>query len=1150
MLRAGSNPPLLGARKMALTNRQRVENGLNFLRDGLGPFVERELASALGEQWKTDVSSRHRRGFVELPDGRIEWDTYALLKSMIDHWHDAFRRTLGHFERSLVSELLEHRNRWAHDRPFSSDDALRVLDSIGRLLQSVTAPEQVAEVDKLKVELQRIVFSEQARHKTRQSAAIEVRVNAGLRPWREIVSPHPDVSSGQYVQAEFAADLAQVARNEGSDEYRDPVEFYRRTFITDGLKDLLVGALRRLSGAGGDPVVELQTNFGGGKTHSMLALYHLFGAARSADLPGLEPILKGAEVDRAEPARRAVLVGSALSPGEVSNKPDGTEVRTLWGEMAWQLGGKDAYKAVAASDASGTSPGSKDLAQLFSALGPCVVLIDEWVAYARQMVGKRNLPAGDFEAQASFAQALTEAARAAKQTLVVASVPASKIEIGGDHGEYALDTLRNVFERLGTPWRPASADEGFEIVRRRLFEPIRDKAIYTDRDAVVDAFLRMYKGSPADFPAGSSEGTYRRKLAAAYPIHPELFDRLYGEWSTLDKFQRTRGVLRLLAKVIHRLWESNDSGLLIMPSSVPMDDGAVKSELTRYLHDVWEPIISEDVDGPSSLPLDIDRSTPNLGRFSACRRVARTLYVGTAPGAEGKNPGIDDRSVRLGCAQPGESAATFGDALRRISERAKHIHQDGNRYWLSTKANLNRVAEDRANELLQQPEELHEEIKRRLRDDRSRGEFRGVHACPESSAEVGDDSDARLVILGPQYPHRKEQADSAAMQAAKGILETRANSPRINRNTLVFLAPEGQRLDDLMAGVASYLAWVSIKEDEVNLDLANSQKRQADTKVTDGDRTVKLRIEDTWVHALVPVQTNPTADVTWDEIRITGTESLPKRTATKLKLDELLMPEMGGVRLRMELDRHLWPDKNHVSISELAEWFPRYLYLPRVQSRDTIVGAAKDGTTGLLVDETFCVAAGYDEEEGRYTGLLLRASASTVYTPSTLLVKPEVARKQIEEDEKPKCPACQAVEPDWDADQGQCANCGYGRPVPQVCPQCDAPEPDWDTTKGVCSKCGYERPGPPPPKPPPQPPEKKTTLFVGSVPLDESRVGRDAGRIADEVLGHLTTLPGARAKVTLEIEVEVPEGVEDDVVRIVSENATTLKFTNASFEEE
>jgi hypothetical protein len=143
-----------------------------------------------------------------------------------------------------------------------------------------------------------------------------------------------------------------------------------------------------------------------------------------------------------------------------------------------------------------------------------------------------------------------------------------------------------------------------------------------------------------------------------------------------------------------------------------MDDGAVKSELTRYLPDVWEPIISQDVDGPNSMPLALDRETPTLGRYSACQRVARTLYIGTAPGAESQHPGIGAERVRLACAQPGETAATFGDALRRVSDRGRYIHQDGNRYWLSTRPNLNRTADDRAAALMREPEELFAEIVR------------------------------------------------------------------------------------------------------------------------------------------------------------------------------------------------------------------------------------------------------------------------------------------------------------------------------------------------------------------------------------------------------------------------------------------------------
>ena len=330
------------------------------------------------------------------------------------------------------------------------------------------------------------------------------------------------------------------------------------------------------------------------------------------------------------------------------------------------------YALVADADRTGTSPGSA-LVDLFQRYSPCLVLIDEWVAYARQLYGVDGLPAGSFDAQFTFAQALAEAARAVEGALLVVSIPASDIEVGGEGGRAALERLKNVVGRMESSWRPASAEEGFEIVRRRLFDDLPAEAA-PSRDAVVKAFGNLYRSQKAEFPSGCSEGGYERRLTAAYPIHPELFDRLYGEWSTLDKFQRTRGVLRLMAAVIHELWERNDSSLLIMPATIPIDAPAVSSELTRYLEEGWTPVIESDIDGPNALPLRLDRENPNLGRYSATRRVSRTIYLGSAPTQQAANRGIDDRAIKLGCVQPGEAPATFGDALRRLTDQATYLY--------------------------------------------------------------------------------------------------------------------------------------------------------------------------------------------------------------------------------------------------------------------------------------------------------------------------------------------------------------------------------------------------------------------------------------------------------------------------------------------
>ena len=288
------------------------------------------------------------------------------------------------------------------------------------------------------MQLLRVQFDEEVRSEKRRTArpAIESQASVGLKPWREVVTPHKDVASGKYQQAEFAADLWQVHLGEGSDEYRKPAEFFRRTFLTESLTLLLTGAVRRLAGEGGDPVVQLQTNFGGGKTHSMLALYHLFSGVQPGELAGVDAVMKDAEALQLPAVNRVVLVGNKISPGNPVTKSDGTVVHTLWGELAWQLGfaagglkeAKKAFKRIQADDEKATSPGDV-LRELMNDYGPCLILIDEWVAYARQLHDQGDLPGGSFETHFTFAQALTESAKLAKNCLWSSACPRRILEV-------------------------------------------------------------------------------------------------------------------------------------------------------------------------------------------------------------------------------------------------------------------------------------------------------------------------------------------------------------------------------------------------------------------------------------------------------------------------------------------------------------------------------------------------------------------------------------------------------------------------------------------------------------------------------------------------------------------------------------------------
>jgi len=1107
---------------MAITNRDRVSKGLELMAAGLRPFVERELESRLGPAWETTGREASQK---------VNWnDPQTLLGAMLDHWNTVFRDTLGQAERSLVNELKVIRNQWAHHEQFSGNDTVRALDSIERLLNAVSAGDKAAEVGQMRMDLMRVIFDEQRRSEMRKKSyqPTEGKPQGGLKTWREVVTPHPDVASGRYQQAEFAADLWQVYQGQGTDEYKHPTEFFRRTFLTEGLSRLLSQALLRMAGAGGDPVVELQTNFGGGKTHSELALYHLFSGTAPGALPGIEELLKESTVPIARNVRRAVFVGTQISPGRLHQKPDGTVVRTLWGEIAWQLGGKAGYELVREDDERGTNPGDT-LTKLFNTYAPCLILIDEWVAYARQLHGKADLPAGTFDTQFTFAQALSEAVKAAKQTLLVVSIPASEsphqradhgvtdIEVGGERGREALARLKNAVGRVEASWRPASPDEGFEIVRRRLFQPLTGEQ-YVARDAVARAFSELYGTQQQEFPLDCREADYERRIKMAYPIHPELFDRLYNDWSTLDKFQRTRGVLRLMAAVIHSLWERNDANLMIMPATIPVDDSLVQFELTRYLEDQWIPVINKDVDGATSLPLALDRENPNLGRYSACRRVARTIYMGSAPVQKAANRGIDERQVKLGCVQPGETVATFGDAIRRLTDKATYLYVDGKRYWYSTQPTVTRLADDRAGQL--SDDDVEQEIQRRLREEaRTRGDFVKIHPCVEGG-DIPDETEARLVILGPAHPHSARDTTSAARKAAASILESRGNSPRNYKNTLVFLAADTTRLRELEQAVRQFLAWSSIWEDRIKLNLDQFQSSQAVTKQKTANETVDARIPETYQWLIVPGQPDPQGQPEWTEYRLQGEGALANRASRKLKAEELLMVEMGGSRLRHEIDRiPLWRG-DHVPIRQLCEDMARYLYLPRIRNEGVILTAIRDATERpTWKEDGLAYAESWDDQKRRYRALRAGLTGRVAADPDSLLVKPEVATAQLEAEQRPGPDSTPGGKGDGTGTWGETAPPAGGgsKPGGGVTPQL------------------------------PFPPVLRR--FHGSVDLDPVRAGNDASRIGLEVLSHLAGIVGAEVQVTLDIQVVLPDGAAEKLVRDVTENCRTLKFKEYGFEE-
>ena len=576
-----------------------------------------------------------------------------------------------------------------------------------------------------------------------------------LKPWREIIVPHPDVLNGTFQQSEFAADLTAVRTGKATPEYGDAKAFYERTFITEGMGRLLTQVAQRLNGKGGEPVIQLQTAFGGGKTHTLLAVYHL--ASRKCplgELVGIPALLDKTGLMDVHQAQIAVLDGTAHAPGQPW-KHGKQAIRTLWGELAWQLGQADGFALVQESDANGTSPGKDVLCALLARYAPCVVLLDELVVYIRQFVESQPLSGGTYDSNLSFIQSLTEAAKLVPNAVVLASLPESDSQAGGPRGVSTLKALEAVFNRVQALWKTVAPEEAFEIVRRRLFEKIRDPKA---RDLVCRAFADAYVAEGSKVPQETQESRYFDRMLQSYPIHPEVFAQLYEEWTTIDGFQRTRGVLKLMAKTIFRLWQDDNKDLMILPSSLPLYDGSARNELIYYLGPGWDPVMDRDIDGESAETAVLEKKEPRFGSVQAARRVARTVFLSSAPSSvntKSGRRGIDRARVLLGCLQPGQTSSLYSDALNRLADQLHYMSssgdkaQDATRYWFDTRANLRREMEERKKRFEDKNEvrgRMAEVVKKLAAGATF---FDGTHIFTPHS-DVPDDTALRLVVLPPE----------------------------------------------------------------------------------------------------------------------------------------------------------------------------------------------------------------------------------------------------------------------------------------------------------------------------------------------------------------------------------------------------------------
>ncbi|MBT1176116.1 DUF499 domain-containing protein [Bifidobacterium callimiconis] len=1154
---------------MAMNNSERLRKGFALLVEGLRDPVADVMSRLYGTADWTDAMARadqqKKGGPLRIID---ENDVQTYLRAITEHGYN-FKDILSRAQQAYASELRETRNEWAHNitQTPSSDVTLRALGTMVLLLDAVDAPDSAADVRKLRDDLQRTVYEDHTR-KISKSKLLKVGPTQGMKPWREVIRPHADVASGRFTASEFAANLYDVAVSKTAcvpgNPYGDPVEFFNRTYLTEGLRDLLTRAIRRLVGDNsGSPVVNLQTNFGGGKTHSLLALYHLFGGESVDSLSSdIQNLVSGLGVDVWQPGtvRRAAIVGTQLNVAKPSVKTDGTVVHTVWGELAWQLGGAEGYAMVAENDRTGTPP-ADTLGQLLRRYSPCLILIDEWARYAGQLVGKEDLPAGSFDDQFTFAQTLTEAVSSTPNCMLAVSIPASEdggkasdSEVGGENGQTALRNLQKVVGRKADQWRPSTRDESFEIVRKRLFEE-PDAEEQNQIALTARRFVDMYRAEPKSYPSEVTSADYEKRIRASYPLHPELLDRLYEDWSSLEKFQRTRGVLTLVSTIIHELWAGNDTNPLILPGNVPLNSETIYSNLVQYLPDSWKSIIDTDVAGPLSTAAQIDNDRPILGQRQLTQRIASTVFMGSAPRAGLPNQGIGVQNVWLGTAIPGDVAGNFGTAISQLEQRSTYFFAEGSAYRYSLQPNITKTARDYAERLREDPETVYGEIAKRLQTEGAagkRGKFRRVCVAPNGTNDIPDVDQVTLVILHPRNSvARGEGENSDTKQWIRDAIEHRGTAQRANRNMLVFLAADRSLLTSAEDAARSYLGWKQVSENEMQLNLTRQQSDQAKTAVASFDKTLNERIRSTYRWCVYPDAQllgglpDPTKPYQLTSISIpdNGGDSMAKRVCARLGEDQINDIYRFGT-LSQDIHTYLMSAFEDGVLPAETVWtcITRFPYMPRLADREVFEHSIEDAPSTIAdADARFAVASGRNDD-GHFCDLVIPGvtdpHATVRVTDATLIVDWDVAMadlKAMEAEEEAR-----RNESFADAKTGEFAAIkaiGDGMSGRRR-PKHAAPRQDGEYSESHIAESKDSQ----------QTPAKKTRYY-GTVELNPDSINRDLARIGEGILDQLR-FAGARISISLDIQAEDADGFDENIVTIIDGNAKNLKFGSSGFEEE
>lgn len=863
---------------------------------------------------------------------------------------------------SYLQELQDVRNKCSHYQALDTDEVDGAYLYIKQAAKLLKMDELVAEIDNIKNQAQPAISQQVQPQPTAQPITpTHVREDAPIPAWFTNVYPHYDIRNGTLDESVFAANLSEVALGIGQEVYSNPTIFFEKTYITAGLRDIANRVVRALNGEESENrVVSLQTGFGGGKTHTLISLYHIAKAGRSLlNSAYTANLLQDKVLPEFDNAKVAVFTNNTTDVVQGRTTDEGITIYTLWGELAYQLGGVETYNKVRANDESRTAPTTSIFKPLLEQAIPALILVDELADYCNKangvIVGKGTL----YTQTVSFLQTLTESVAAVPKCVLIATLPASATEVASsDIGQQILSSLENRIVRVGTGVKPVDDEEIFEVVRRRLFENVGTPEII---EQVLTRYKNTYHNRRSDLPTEADRIEYINKMRKAYPFHPELIDMFRLKWGNDSRFQRTRGVLRLLASIIKDLWNRrgslSGSQALIHTSDINLANlPTLTGTITSLMGSQWETVMHADIIGTSSNAYKIDSEDPNsnIGKYGLAQGIATTLLMSSVGDSQSK--GLSIEQLKLCMLRPAAfQHSEINNALNKLEQVAYYLYVTNvgtKNYWFQAKPNINILINSVKSGI--SANDVKAEILKRLNNQINSNSQLRILINP--SGDVPEQKSLTLVILSPEYATQANNTSKKTKNHIEQIAIKKGNSQRIFRNTIFYLTCSESQLGLLQSKLTEFLACERVQH-EYGGQLDADQKHDIVDKKNEANTQANTQLISVYNIVMRYSVSDGLESIELHDFAKDMQTQITEKIIDAIIEEEWLIRSIGIGTLKAN---HLYPSvEAPVNITTLYEAFLQYDDKPMIIGMDAVISSVQKYCYNGEFNVTFGEEGGY-----------------------------------------------------------------------------------------------------------------------------------------------------------------------------------------------